>query len=149
MTRSDRYIETTATCDAFLIQNISDYNDSFYGVDYTLGDGSLATFLLSTIYSGATYYSQVKDADWERYDIVNCGPRCGLMNVTQVRNGSDLTQGDDPYLYLCQSTVHEVQGADIPEEEISNEIALMAATSLSQGTEGDEFGTSYSAYTAK
>ena len=71
------------------------------------------------------------------------------MNVTQVTNTSDLNQGDDPYLYLCQSTVHEVQGAVIQEEEISNEMALMAATSLSQGTEGDSFGTSYSGYTAK
>ena len=150
MTRSDRYIETTATCEAFLIQNITtDRPDHLFGIEYTLGDGSLATLPLSWIYSGTSYYSSVKDADWVRYDILSCGPRCGLINVTQISNTSDLHDGYDSYLYLCQSTVHQVQGAIIQEEEVPDERALMAATALSQGPEADGYGTSYSGYITK
>ena len=151
MTRSDRYIETTATCEAFLIQNITgpDPASHLYGIEYALGDGSPATLPLSWVYYGTTYYSSVKDADWVRYEIASCGPRCGLINVTQVSTAADSYQGYDPYLYLCQSTVHEVQGAVIQEEKITNEAALVAATSLSQGTEADGYGTTWNAYIAK
>ena len=96
---------------------------------------------------GTTYFSSVKGA-WESFDIVSCGPRCGLINVTQIWNTGDLHQGYNPYLYLCQSTVHEVQGAVIQEEKLTNEKALVAATSLSQGVDALN-ETTWNTYLAK
>ena len=155
MTRSGRYIDTSATCEAFKILNYTINTDVLEGpfsapkIQYVLEDGSL-TNRLPLPYSGTTYYSAVKGFDWMEYDIVNCGPRCGLINVTQIPDTEYFE--DNEWFYSCQSTVGEVQGADHQEQKVPNKQALFAATSLSQGTEGDVVegvGVAYNAYTAK
>ena len=155
MTRSDRYIDTSATCKAFKILNYAINTDVLEGpfstpkVQYVLEDFSL-TNQLPLPYTGTTYYSAVKQSNWIDFDIVNCGPRCGLINVTQIPDIDHLE--DNAWFYSCQSTVGEVQGADHQEQKVPNKQALFAATSLSQGTEGvavEGVGVAYNAYTAK
>ena len=114
-----------------------------------MGDGSPAAEVIPPIYvTGSTYSSSMKGSDFITYDIVSCGPRCGKINVTQIPY-SNVT---DAYLFECQSTVHEVKSAVLQEQELGNRMALMVATSLSQGTDAfplGDFGVVYNGYVAK
>ena len=142
MTRSDRYIETTATCDAFPV-NRSTFNvvNSLYTIEFRSMDGTLRSITRKYLYIDATTYYSARTREGK---IASCGDRCGLVQVTQFWNGHY-----QDYLYECNSTVHEVQGAVIEEEKLAEKRALMAATSLSQGAEADDNQTMWGAYFAK
>ena len=143
MTRSNRYINTTATCEAYQIQSF-DWETSV--LVYTLGNGSAVTIEDMLVGDGTTYISQVVDIEDYSSDILSCGPRCAWLTITQIEDITDLR---DPWLYFCQSTVHEVEGADMQEELIGDPIALIAATSMSQSGYTDNVGRFYGYYPNK
>ena len=142
MTRSDRYVETSATCEVFTVSTIDYVDLSENSTEYTdfgttsisiiqyLKGGSLFNLSLPDIYfTGTTYISWVDS--WEGYNVIDCGPGCGRMAVIQVAEKTN-----DTWLYTCQSTVHEVKGAALTEEKLGDKVSLVAATSLSQGLDG-------------
>ena len=98
------------------------------------------------------YVSSIQSGSYESLGVASCGPRCGLLNVTQISNLSDIHAGLHPWLYVCQSTVHEVEYEEDGEYEvfkdmkIPDQTALMAATSMSRGTAGDSVGRTYGFY---
>ena len=144
MSRSKRFIEATATCEAFRIQSY-DWTGT-NNLVYTLADGTDDTLPGMFLNDGTTYISSVEDPNDFTSKIVSCGPRCGNLNVTQIGNLTDI---HDAWLYVCQSTVHEVDGADLDEERVSDDIALTASVSMSEGGYGDNQGRSYGYYPDK
>ena len=143
MSLSNRFIEATATCEAFRIQSY-DWNNT-YNLVYTLADGTDGTLPEVYLNDGTTYISSVYDLD--DLEIVNCGPRCGNLNVTQIGDISNVH--DNAWLYVCQSTVYEVDGALIDEERVSDGIALTASVSLSGGGYSDPLDRFYGYYPDK
>lgn len=113
---------------------------------YDLGNGYTQTIPEMLVGEGTTYISHVENTDDYSSDIVNCGPRCGDLWVTQIGNVSDL---HDTWVYFCNSTVHEVEHADIQGEFLGDSMALIAATSLSQSGYYDYLGGLYGHYPDK
>ena len=154
MTRSKRFIKANATCEAFSIQSY----DWQYTSDlvYTSADGTNGTLPEVFLNEGTTYISLVEDPEYPDSDIVRCGPRCGNLNVTQIRNMSDI---HGAWFYVCQSTVQEVYHADTEEEnvyhadteeeKVPDRIAVIASVSLSESGYGDSLGRSYGYYPDK
>lgn len=97
--------------------------------------GQLSTTYMTTITNYTT---------WEIYS--ECGPRCGWVAVAQLVS---LTDFRNAWLYNCHSTVHEVTGGTLPEHEIQDQQAKIAATSLSQSGVFDSNGRSFAYYANK
>ena len=95
-----------------------------------LEDGSQVNVTLPYLNPKGTVYFSWVNSLGER-NIVNCGPGCARMIVLKFAENDTL----NPWLYTCQSTVHEVKGAVLQEEKLAENVALFAATSLSQGWE--------------
>ena len=143
MSRSKRFIEATATCEAFRIQSY-DWNNT--NLVYILADGTNNTQSGVYLIDGTAYISSVEIPENLESEIVSCGLRCGNLNVTQIENIDDI---HNAWLYVCQSTVHEVDGALIDEERVSDEMALIASVSLSQSDFIDFDGRNYGYYLDK
>lgn len=82
--------------------------------------------------SGTTYMSPqyVYSSPYEWYNnIAMCGPRCGMLIVTQIAN---ISKPQGQWLYFCNSTVQNVTDAHTQVEEIGDAVALIASTSLYQ-----------------
>lgn len=148
MTRSDRYIETSATCEISQVK--MDFPYRHPPADFTppppdltitveLEDGSQVNVTLPNLNpKGSIYISWVNKLG--EHNIVDCGPGCGRMIVIKFAEDDIL----NPWLYRCQSTVHEVQGAVLHEEKLGDNVALLAATSLSRGFDSFDSGPSSS-----
>ena len=145
MTRSNRFIEATATCEVFRIQSY-DWNNTL-NLEYILADGTNDTLPEVYVIEGTSYISSFEDPQDITPTIVSCGPRCGRLNVTQIGNITNIH--DNAWLYVCQSTVHEVDGALMDEERVSDDVALIASVSLSESGYGDSLGRSYGYYPDK
>ena len=145
MTRSKRYIETTAICEAFRIRS---YDNATGDVVYDLGNGTTDTLPEAHLDTETTYIGEIQDKDYWYSDFTNCGPRCGVLNVTQVE---DMDNIHDAWLYTCKSTVHEVVGAAqvLHQEKIDNRTAVIAANSISLGGYLDNRGRTYGFYPSK
>lgn len=144
MTRTNRYIKASATCEAFRILQYDLTNTS--DIVYSHGDGTTATIPELLVGNGTTYISQVNDVYDYSSGLFTCGNRCGELTITQIEDVNALR---DPWLYICQSTVHEVEGATLPEESIADEMAVIAATSMSQSGYSDYLGGLYGHYPDK
>ena len=94
------------------------------------------------------FASEVDDYQATDSPIIGCGPRCGPLNITQIPNydedDSEMYRG--AYLYSCNSTVHQVEGAENEKEFINDEIALLAATAPSHSGFWDPEGRLYGYY---
>ena len=144
MTRSNRFIEATATCEAF---HILSYDWQYTGdLVYALRHDTNATLQRVSLTDGTTYISNVEDPENFASGIVNCGPRCGHLYVAQI---GDTTNIHDAWFYVCQSKVQEVNDADREEEKVPNHIAVIASVSLSESGYGDSLGRSYGYYPDK
>ena len=95
---------------------------------------------------GTTYISLVKEIYNYSSNFFDCGPRCSGLVVTQIQNITDL---HNAWVYLCHSEVYEVVGARLLEEELSNEMAQIAASSLSHSGFTDHLRRSYGYYPDK
>ncbi|KAF8475080.1 hypothetical protein BDZ91DRAFT_290772 [Kalaharituber pfeilii] len=138
--RSDRYVTTSASCRALRIQQ---FDESTSTLVYIEDDGSLQKVTPIYLRNGSTTYMSSMREDYSIYD---CGSRCGWLAVMEVVS---LTDFSDAWLYDCNSTVHEVEGAYLPEHEISDHMAVIAATSLTQSGIIDESGRSFAYYAGK
>ena len=112
-------------------------------------NGDIATMPRGWMDDGTMYVSSIQGGSYERFGVPSCGPRCGLLNITQISNLSDIHAGLDPWFYICRSTVHEVEDAVLVEEQIPDHTALLAATSMSRGTAGDSVGRTSGFYPYK
>ena len=126
---SNRYIYTTATCDAFRIQSYN-YNDG--NIVYIRENEVTDTESNLFPDGGTNYISSVEIENDFASPITNRGPRCGNLVVTQISDMSDLSNA---WLYFCESTVHPVviedQVGNTEDPEIVGDQVALYATSLS------------------
>lgn len=150
MFTSGLYARTTATCEAFRIQSIA--WQSSLDVGFNLENGNIGTMPQGWAHEGTMYASSIQGGSYEKFGIPSCGPRCGLLNITQISNLSDIHTNLNSWFYVCQSTVHQVEflsswyGSIFDYEKIPDPIASLAATSMSRGTAGDSVGKTYGYY---
>ena len=137
MTRSTRYIKATATCEAFPLE--------FHGgSNYTVNVNGTIQYPPMSMNNGTVYIS-VEDLNNPESRVVTCGPRCGHLRVIQIEV-DELWTFREGWFYVCESTVHEVEGAVIPEEQIGDPMAVIAATSLSLSGSFSDFGRLFGFY---
>lgn len=100
-------------------------------MEYESKNGSTVSLTGMYVGSGTTYISMLQDTADISSDSINCGPRCGMLMVTQIEDVQKVQENS--WLYYCNSTVHEVEGdTDLhSENKINNRTAVTAAIGLS------------------
>lgn len=144
MLRSDRYIKTSARCTSLKINH---WDPDTKTLNYTESDRTNQSISIFVVADRTVYLSGLDEKNLapeicatELPELRN--PRCGWMGVVQIIP-DNMTNS---WLYDCHSTVEEVSGAKIPEHQVSDKTALIAATSLSQSSLFDEYGQMYGYY---
>jgi len=139
--RSNRYVKTSASCTALKAKWDSDTST----LEWTDPDRTPRKAVGIPLSAGLTVYISTVT---ETGDILLCdnkNPRCGWMGVVQIVDLKDFSA----WLYYCDSTVEAVTGATIPQHNISDNMAVIASTSLSQSVLYDENAQSFAYYMNK
>jgi len=137
MIRSDRYVKTSASCTALKVVGWDPKTRTLEWIDSNGNPQKVVG--ISIIKYRTVYISQVINRSGDIVTCDNQSPRCGLMWVVQIVDGN-------AWMYYCDSTVEKVSGATIPKHEISDDMAVIAATSLSQNGLYDSADQSFAYY---
>ncbi|KAF8461212.1 hypothetical protein BDZ91DRAFT_379956 [Kalaharituber pfeilii] len=128
---SNRFVKTSANCTTRRIQS---YNDTTSTLSYYGESDEVQEFNVVVARTSTTYLSPL---DRDGTSLVPCGnPRCGWLVVAEFK---ELEDYESARLYECWSTVGQMSPATLPEHNIPDNIAIIAATSLAHsglGTQG-------------
>ena len=136
--RSNRWIKATASCEAYHLipPATDDMYDKFY---YQKGPNEPILELGPALWDAiSTYYlAQFTPGDDFHPEIFqNCGvntPRCAHLYVAQLVPEGNITDPVDfnqSMIYICNSTVANVQNALLPEHKLGDGVAFSIGSSL-------------------